>query len=736
MIQRLATLSQGQPKPLWQVAIQAQETDFIRFLSDDRILVGTVETAGLAWGLEPKEVTLLNAANGETVWASLRRSFGFPQQLLATQPVILLRGSERCAALNPGDGALVWERACAGCGSLLLPEAERVVLFSRKKSTVSLKAVSVKDGRDVWSASVENYPEAKDLNIEAQAVGSTVLVVGPEVVAISSEEGKTLWRKPFPGNFGTSAAAIPLGRELYFTDGAAITRTDPASGEPLWRRDFPGKAAENLSPSLTGVLVLLREGEGDSARDAIQVLDHASGTPLWRHDLAQPAQSAMTIDEGRIYVTTATQLSGIDASNGALVFKAAIPPDLQGQRLLPDALRVTEDKVILAREIGVMAARRRDGTVLYAESVADGTPFSNDYTMHRLNRALESVTPLQKRAAFHEETLASVSNARYRAALDHQQAVNRFNMAQLQAQTAMQRVYPLVPDRSMFPPSRVQAAANWAYASLAAYGAAVDALMSSLRHERTEIMSAEVGQTLQSQSDSLQRDFYVRPRYQAQQGWSLVLVNLRTGKRAEIVLSPDNDPLSRCAANLPAFAVDSSGSRLVSKGLGLDPARFQPYEKRAFTPRRKRIYPHLEEWNIPYPSVLCFELASLPVGQKPTSAAPAPAAVALEKRKLNDQLIDAAFHCDLQTVRSTLDAGADVNAVDEYGQTALMLAAESLKVYKKKDIIAILLERGANPALKDPSGWTAADHSAIMGHFDTGGVQDSLDLLLAAQKEQ
>jgi ankyrin repeat protein len=44
-----------------------------------------------------------------------------------------------------------------------------------------------------------------------------------------------------------------------------------------------------------------------------------------------------------------------------------------------------------------------------------------------------------------------------------------------------------------------------------------------------------------------------------------------------------------------------------------------------------------------------------------------------------------------------LDAGADVNAVDAYGKTALMLAAESLGSYRKLDIIKLLLKSGAGP---------------------------------------
>jgi len=38
-----------------------------------------------------------------------------------------------------------------------------------------------------------------------------------------------------------------------------------------------------------------------------------------------------------------------------------------------------------------------------------------------------------------------------------------------------------------------------------------------------------------------------------------------------------------------------------------------------------------------------------------------------------------------------------VNAVDAYGKTALMLAAESLGSYRKLDIIKLLLKSGAGP---------------------------------------
>ena len=52
-----------------------------------------------------------------------------------------------------------------------------------------------------------------------------------------------------------------------------------------------------------------------------------------------------------------------------------------------------------------MAVRKQDGTLLYAESVVGGAPFTSDYTMHKLNHALESATPVKKRGELHEQNL-------------------------------------------------------------------------------------------------------------------------------------------------------------------------------------------------------------------------------------------------------------------------------------------------------------------------------------------
>ena len=65
-------------------------------------------------------------------------------------------------------------------------------------------------------------------------------------------------------------------------------------------------------------------------------------------------------------------------------------------------------------------------------------------------------------------------------------------------------------------------------------------------------------------------------------------------------------------------------------------------------------------------------------------------------------LVFAARHGDIETVRTLLDAGADVNQATEYGWTALLTATQN----RYYELGKYLLERGADPAIANKGGWT------------------------------
>jgi ankyrin repeat protein len=70
---------------------------------------------------------------------------------------------------------------------------------------------------------------------------------------------------------------------------------------------------------------------------------------------------------------------------------------------------------------------------------------------------------------------------------------------------------------------------------------------------------------------------------------------------------------------------------------------------------------------------------------------------------VDDQLMEASKRGDMRLVKTTLEKGAAVNAVDKGGATALIHAADRGHV----KVVGLLLEKGADVNAKDKGGWTA-----------------------------
>ena len=73
-------------------------------------------------------------------------------------------------------------------------------------------------------------------------------------------------------------------------------------------------------------------------------------------------------------------------------------------------------------------------------------------------------------------------------------------------------------------------------------------------------------------------------------------------------------------------------------------------------------------------------------------------------------LMSAARRGDLETVRATLSAGADVNIRDKDGRTPLMFAAQRGDI----EVARLLLQKGANPNLRDNDGLTAYGFALLL----------------------
>src|SRR5688500_9271340 len=83
-------------------------------------------------------------------------------------------------------------------------------------------------------------------------------------------------------------------------------------------------------------------------------------------------------------------------------------------------------------------------------------------------------------------------------------------------------------------------------------------------------------------------------------------------------------------------------------------------------------------------------------------------AIAVEQKKLDEQLLSACRYGNLDDVAKFLEQGADANTVNEYGVSALHLAARE----GNAKLIGLLIKSGANVNVKDRSGDTPLKDAA------------------------
>jgi Ankyrin repeats (3 copies)/Ankyrin repeat len=93
----------------------------------------------------------------------------------------------------------------------------------------------------------------------------------------------------------------------------------------------------------------------------------------------------------------------------------------------------------------------------------------------------------------------------------------------------------------------------------------------------------------------------------------------------------------------------------------------------------------------------------------------------------NDPLLYS-YRGNTEEVKSLLAAGARVNDVDHDGNTALMLAAE----YARIDSVKLLLDGGSDVHLQNKYGWTALIYAAnSSGNFDRANMKEIVEALIA-----
>jgi ankyrin repeat protein len=97
-------------------------------------------------------------------------------------------------------------------------------------------------------------------------------------------------------------------------------------------------------------------------------------------------------------------------------------------------------------------------------------------------------------------------------------------------------------------------------------------------------------------------------------------------------------------------------------------------------------------------------------------------AVACGTIDINQELLDSAERGDSERLIQLVEKEPEIDAQDEFGRTPLMLAALNGHI----DVVRLLLENGANPAIEAKFGATALSFAETKGYEDIVEVLGSI----------
>lgn len=715
-----ARLAQTSPRPTWQQFVATHECDVLAFVSPERVLVGTLskKEASLAfvrtYSDEPGEFLMLDASDGRILWRVPRASFGGRQTLFAGDPAILVRSvvgdSVKFVALDPASGSTLWTKELpASVRTALAPDGQRIVFGQMDSSALKLSAVSAKDGKSVWSASVDGTGSNAQAPFDLVTAGDGLYAVGPQVARLAPDTGKVLWKTAFPGTWDAQSIVFPGGESVAMTDGARISVVDASTGASVWSAPVAGGKVTALTTTDEGVLLFVAgQGRGE-------VRMHAkNGSPMWTSPVPSALRSPLLSLPGKIAFATSSTFYLLDASDGSPKGKTEIPAELQGESL-PDLLAVEGDRIAVARESGVAVFSSTDGTLAFSRALEEGKIYTSPFLKRKLSQIAEALERQAKQTGGVVKLDNSWTNVQYQMALQNQRRVfdstratmNSSGSSSGERQAALGRSEAAASATLM--QGQMAASLNLALAGAQtgfAIGSALAAIANApLQTHVPALMSRlqlKLATSAGTHAASLRGGYYVRPV--SRDGWRLVVIRLSDGASSDIVLSPPNTPLRFADfSDLPAFAMGRGKGLVVAKGLGLDPAKWQPEDLEI----RIQIDRKLPVWKVPRASVLAFELGRLDFSSA------APAARSTSRGDLATAQVRAALRkCDAGELKQTLGTLAP-NARDADGRTVLMHAVQ----LECLEGVKILLSKGADTTLVDDEALSAFDYNFLPPNF-------------------
>jgi len=684
----------------WRVPVKAAEIEYAELLDTNSLFLTTLRVYGFmqSWGLARNEIILTDIRKGNIRWKKKFRNLSSTaEQVLSADGFFFISGwdynswGQRLSALDKQTGKIIWTQIFPRPFLFSYDPGMDVILGAgtdthADEAPFTITAVNPSTGDSVWETTMPgSFCRESPRICDLYPRDKTLLIVSGGAVHLDAKTGNILWKQELDPTLHKSPKIITTAKHLLISSNDRLDLFSRESGQPLWTYRVSNSTL--VDQMFTGDKVFL-VAEDSLQKCTLVSLELSDGNVVWKEQIDGTLRSSLYQYGDRIYMSTQDRLITLHAATGELGPETDLPPFMRTEYGLPDYILMENGTVIIAREIGLAAFYKNTLEPRYSHAI----PGTDIYTYHFASQRL-LMRQLARRSGGNDFDFAGLTREFQNQVIRNNTGVEP-QFATGVPRTAVQAQFEVT-----------MAAANMA-ASVASAGIAFreEAVAENMNINEKEIVAAMGAHAL-----SIQHGYYIRPFYR--NGWGLTLVLLEDGSRSDLFVSAPCEPLVINNGNFPMFFIDPETDQLLVNGTGREIHPDNVYEKVGFGKDVFKTWPGIPpKWSVPYSSVFCYNLDKLQFDAPRTRDFPSqPPVLGKKEQKLRSAILNR----NTREVKSLIDAGADVNAVDQAGFNALFYAAMT----DDKKIARVLIYAGADATVRDYHGLLPY-HYTFLNHGD------------------
>ena len=704
-IQTADRLARIEPATAWEAALDGEASDLLEFITSDLLLVGVVDVdRNSAPDYGP--IYLIDTATGDVKWEYDRDDLsGGSYTLLIVDPLIVLLGSDqssaRLVALNPASGRKVWdEKVDTPYGVASVPGQNQLIFAFRDGSSFKVRILDLATGDKLIETRLPTDAFSGTTNISIDVADSLAYLVGNSVVILDLADGSIVRTVDIPLLASESASSVFLTDGILAWDTETIAYFDCAADAVRWTVTTGVEPIRTVAVC-SGHIVRLTGIE----QSMLSLLDPLTGQQVWSHRINGRIVSPITTIDDLLLCTTDSTVVGVRVADGGSAFARTLPSDMAlGSPTfaeimgLPDVLRAEEGVFFVARErSGIAAFDLPSGNLRWFQThyeadlalinyTADGR-FASLYAtmveMGQISPGEPFVPPPSLSSANSSGTSLLLTTAQRRTETAHA----RYEAGQGRASDVQLAVEGEIVALQMDMAFGQLTAGLELAQSIVNLGVAFREIQRAQgRQGAIDRMELALQGALRAQENLFQSGYYIRPFYELSWGRGVTIVQTATGLRRDIIFSPQSPPSLAYGLDMPTFAVNAEGDKLVVFGISLETDTYQ---------RRNKWGTH-----VPNFSVLGYALSRLEFVSHAT---------------VHPCLEPAITAGDLEQILWLIDQGLDINEPSpQTGETPIFRAI----TMGTTDIVQLLIIAGADVNAADILAGTPIFYAALMGMAD------------------